>query len=110
MTSTKPATQADRALLRDLEEQIPLLEDKLRAMKVTRKRLKAAEAIKRNRRPADPVAAAERMRAFNASPEGRAARAKAVKASAAKKQLPFAKGTRQWNRYKALTRTGIWTR
>lgn len=101
----------DAALLRALEAEIPILEEKLRAMKVTRKSLKARQTIEGNRRPRSPTPAMlEALRRYNASPEGRArARAQCL-ANIEKKRLPFAKGTKQYRRYKALTRTGIWTR
>lgn len=40
----------DAALLRALEEEIPVLEEKLRAMKVTRQRLKSAERMRAKRK------------------------------------------------------------
>lgn len=104
-------TTQDRALLRELEEAIPPLEEQLRAMKATRNRLKAAETIARNRRTRSPTAATlDALRRYNASPEGRArARANCL-AHNDKKRLPWVKGTKQYRRYKALTRTGVWTR
>ncbi len=63
----------DRALLLELEEAIPALEERLRAMKVTRKRLRASEQMRAQRRDRAFNAATEAgQRVWQASPEGRA--------------------------------------
>lgn len=103
-------TLSDRSLLQALEAEIPILEEKLHVLKATRKRLKSAETMRRNRKPGGGPAATEALRRYNASPEGKARHAALCRANNERKKLPFAKGTKAYRRYKALTRKGVWTR
>lgn len=100
-------TAADRALLRQLAEEIPVLEERLRAMKITRRNLRASETMTAKRK--DPAFNARVMAATarrNASPEGQARWAKARNDG---ERLPWPKGTRERARYRSLLRKK-WTR
>ena len=97
----------DRSLLRALEEEIPILEEKLRAMKVTRKSLKAKFQMRANRKNrAFNAKVVEAVRARNATPEARE-HWEAVRNNG--DPLPWQKGTPEHYRFRALTRKG-WSR
>lgn len=97
----------DRQMLAALEEEIPALEEKLRAMRATRRRLKAAEAMRAKWRDKEFRQAAKAATArHNADPVERA-RFAAVRNQ--NNPLPFPKGTPARLRYIAFRRKG-WTR
>jgi hypothetical protein len=99
----------DAQLLRALEDEIPVLEERLKAMKVTRKRLRAAEAMRAKRR--DPAFNARMVAACRGrwdSPEEQA-RFAAVRHNG--NPLPWSQrsGAPEYAAYRALRRKG-WTR
>lgn len=97
----------DRALLRALEEEIPILEEKLRAMKVTRRKLKASVTMTAKRKDkAFNAKMLEASRINNSRPEERERWASVRNLN---NPLPFPKGTPERSRYYNLTRKG-WTR
>ncbi len=97
----------DTQLLRALEDEIPVLEEKLRAMKVTRKTLRASQAMKAKRR--DPAFNAANLAAVQRRLDSPAERARWAAVRNNGDKLPFAKGTPERNRYRNLVRKG-WTR
>ncbi len=90
----------DEQLLIALEAEIPILAEKLRTMKITRKRLKAAQTMADKWR--DPAFRAK------ATPSG-ARNQDGLTAYNAARRLPWPEGSTPQKRYRALMRKG-WTR
>ncbi len=97
----------DAQLLAALEAEIPVLEEKLRAMKVTRKALKASQAMRAKRR--DPAFNAKNLAAVRQRLDTPEERQRWATIRNNGELLPFAKGTPKRSRYRNLVRKG-WSR
>lgn len=94
----------DRALLRALEEEIPVLEEKLRAMKVARRNLKSSVRMKQHRQNTETRARnREAIQKHRAKPEERERWAVIRNDN---NPLPFRKGTPARALYANMRRKG----